>query len=297
MSRTGVPLFVNPLAGLGPTGIDALRDKLGADLVVPEAVEPAQLAARIAQAVAAGVEVVAVAGGDGSLHTAANALAGSETALAIIPTGTLNNFAHRMGIADMDVARDTLRDAEPEWMSMGYVGDEVFLNTLTFGEYARTVRTRERLRPYLTKWPAAFVGFLEVVLTLRTFDVELESNGNRVKRTTPFIWAGVGLGSFPRVDEALERRSSPDLEIAVLHVRSPFAMAGFMWRASLQMIRKEYPVRDRELEVFQTRDLTLHARRPLDGTTDGELVQLAPPVHISVRDHAVKVLRGVVNTA
>lgn len=292
LKRSGIPLFVNPKAGTDTTTAAALHEFLGADLVTPEEVEPSKLAERIKRAVAEGNEIVAVAGGDGSLHTAINALAGSDTALAIIPAGTLNNFAHRLGVADMDVARDLLRNAEPELISMGAVGDELFLNTLTFGEYARTVRTRERFRPYLTKWPAALLGFLEVVFTLRTFDVELEALGKRVAYNTPFIWAGIGIGSFPRVDEALERRASPDLEIAILHARTPLAMAAFMWRASMQMIRKEYPVRDRALEVFQTRELTIYSSKPLDGTTDGELMRLSSPVKITVRDHAVKVLRA-----
>jgi undecaprenyl-diphosphatase len=291
LSRRAVPLFVNPRAGTGPTGCDALRERLGADLVAAEEVAPANLAKRIARAISDGADVVAVAGGDGSLHTAVNALAGSDTALAIIPTGTLNNFAHRIGIHDLDVARTALADGEAAWVSLGTVGSELFLNTLTFGEYARTLRRREKLRPFLTKWPAAFFGFLEVVLTLRTFEVELESGDTRITRRTPFIWAGIGIGSFPRVDESMERRSSPDLEIAILHARTPFSMAAFMWRASMQMIREQYPVRDRALEIFQTRELVLHTRRTIDGTTDGELVRTAPPVRVGIRDRAVKVLR------
>jgi diacylglycerol kinase family enzyme len=152
------------------------------------------------------------------------------------------------------------------------------------------VRRREQLRPFLTKWPAAFFGFLEVVLTLRTFEVELLVDGKSVKRRTPFVWIGIGLGSFPRVDEALERRSSPDLEIAVLHARTPWAMAAFMWRASMQMIREQYPVRDRELEIFQARDVVLRTKRRIDGTSDGELIRLTPPVNVCVRDNAVNVL-------
>jgi undecaprenyl-diphosphatase len=290
LSRRAVPLFVNPSAGTGPTGKAAQLELFGADTVVVEEVEPKQLASRIKRAVSDGASVVAVAGGDGSLHTAVNALAGTSAALAVVPTGTLNNFAHRLGINSLESARDTLRDGEATSISLGAIGDELFLNTVTFGEYARTVRRREKLRPFLTKWPAAFVGFLEVVITLRTFEVDLESGSKRVKRKTPLVWGGIGLGSFPRVDEALERRRSPDIEIAVLHARTPWALAAFMWRASMQMIREEFPVRDRALEVFQTRDLTLYTKRAIDGTTDGELVRSIPPVRVCIRDEAVNVL-------
>jgi diacylglycerol kinase family enzyme len=287
-----VPLFINPSAGTGPTGIEALRELFG-DRVEIDEVEPSRLATRIEKACADGHLIVAVAGGDGYLRTAVNALEGSDTALAVVPTGTLNNFAKRLGIPDLEAAREALVNGEPSWISLGVVGEDLFLNTLTFGEYARTVRLRERLRKFLGKWPSALVGFLNVVLTLRLFDVELNVDGERrIKRTTPFLWVGIGLGSFPSVAEATERRSSPDLEVAILHSRTPLATAAFMWRASLQMIREEYPVRDRALEVFHARDMTLTTRRPLDGTSDGELIRPVSPVRIGVRDRAVRIMRA-----
>ena len=288
--RRAVPLFVNPHAGTGPTGIDALRDAFGDELIAPEEVAPADLRARIQRAIAQGCDAVAVAGGDGSLHTAVNALGGSATALAIVPAGTLNNFAQRMGITDVDAAVDALKHGSPESIPLGQLGDELFLNTVTFGEYARTVRIREKLRRYMGKWPAALAGFLYVVCTLRTFDVDLEVDGERIHRRTPFVWIGIGLGSFPRVDEAIERRSVPDLEVAVLHSRTPWATAAFMWRSSLKMLRNEYPVRDPALEVFQTHRLTLHRRKPLHGTSDGELLRVESPIVISVRTDAVRII-------
>jgi undecaprenyl-diphosphatase len=291
MRDARIPLFVNPKAGTGPAGVAALRERFGENAVAVEEVQPARLADRIRRATADGAQVVAVAGGDGSLHSAVNALAGSDCALAIIPAGTLNNFAHRVGIDDLDAARDALLDGRPDALPLGECGDELFLNTLTFGEYARTVRLREKLRPFLTKWPAALVGFLTIVATLRTFEVELEVHGRRVTRTTPFLWVGLGWGSFPRVDEAAERRSSPDLEVAILHAHTPIATAAFMWRATWQMLRNEYPVRDRALEIFHTRALTLHTKRALDGTSDGELMRQTTPVHICVRDAAVRIMR------
>jgi undecaprenyl-diphosphatase len=284
-------LFVNPQAGAGPTGVDALRELFGAQAVSPEVVEPKNLADRIRRAAKEGHPVIAVAGGDGSLRTAVNAIAGTKSALAIVPAGTLNNFARRIGIENLEMARAALLNGVAEPLSLGEVGSDLFLNTLTFGEYARTVRIRERLRGFLTKWPAALVGFLTIVLTLRTFEVDLEVDGKRVRRRTPFLWVGIGYGSFPRVDEAAERRDSPDLEVAVLHAHTPLTTAAFMWRASMQMLRNEYPVRDRALEVMHTRSLTLHTRRALDGTSDGELVRPKSPVNIRVHDDAVRVVR------
>jgi len=50
------------------------------------------------EAVRSGTPVLAVAGGDGTLHDVVQVLAGSGTALAIIPLGTSNDLAGRIGL-------------------------------------------------------------------------------------------------------------------------------------------------------------------------------------------------------
>src|SRR5436190_6170647 len=58
-------------------------------------------ASRLAQGAAAdGVDVVVVLGGDGTLNEAANGLAGTTTALGVLPGGSTNVFARTIGMSN-----------------------------------------------------------------------------------------------------------------------------------------------------------------------------------------------------
>lgn len=70
-------------------------------LIGDTAVHSARL---VRDAVAGGVEVVVAVGGDGMVHLAVQALAGSTTALGIVPSGTGNDYARALGIPRRDPA-------------------------------------------------------------------------------------------------------------------------------------------------------------------------------------------------
>ena len=96
-----VLLLVNPFSSsvTARTRV-VIRKALAGDHDV-ELVETARRnhATRLAQGAAAdGVEVVVVLGGDGTVNEAANGLAGSATALAVLPGGSTNVFARTIGL-------------------------------------------------------------------------------------------------------------------------------------------------------------------------------------------------------
>ncbi|MCX2967398.1 MULTISPECIES: diacylglycerol kinase [Streptomyces] len=104
-----VALLVNPAAG-GRRGAEvaarAARRLLAAgarvDVVAGRDAGEAREGARAC--VAAGTDVLAVAGGDGMVHLALQEVAGTDTALAVLPTGTGNDFARVLGVPTRDPA-------------------------------------------------------------------------------------------------------------------------------------------------------------------------------------------------
>lgn len=72
--------------------------------------------------------LVIVAGGDGAINEAVNGIAGTETALGIIPLGTGNVFAREMGIPlNIEGACQTIVTGETKRIDLGKLGDKYFI--------------------------------------------------------------------------------------------------------------------------------------------------------------------------
>ncbi len=163
-------MLVNPQAGRGrgaSAGEKARRILESAGVQTELALcrspdETREAAARAAEEKRA---AVAVCGGDGSAHAAANALAHTKTALALIPAGRANDFARAMRIPDdaeraaQLIARHFKQikerggtDAEIRPIDLGNVNGTRFCTVAAFGIDAHISReTRRSGRSYLVE--------------------------------------------------------------------------------------------------------------------------------------------------
>jgi diacylglycerol kinase (ATP) len=116
MGIGSVVVLANPTAGHGKAGkrigtIDALLRGLGIahEIQVSESAEDLQRLARTAAEGGAGV--VAAFGGDGTVHHVANGVLGTDATLAVLPTGTADDFAASIGVKTLDAAARAIADA------------------------------------------------------------------------------------------------------------------------------------------------------------------------------------------
>jgi len=114
-------------------------------------------ATRLAQgAVADGVEVVVALGGDGTLNEVANGLAGSDTALGVLPGGSTNVFARTIGLVNDPIEATgelltALGSGSRRRIGLGSVNGRYFLFHVGIGLDAEVVRLVE-LRGQLKRW-------------------------------------------------------------------------------------------------------------------------------------------------
>jgi diacylglycerol kinase family enzyme len=181
--------FLNDACG----NAKAAREALGVAGFDLEAVEPRELEKCLEKAMSAGTRRILVAGGDGTIATAAALVANTKTELAILPGGTLNHFAKDHGIpTDLGKAALVAASGDVVGADIGYVNDRVFLNTSSIGAYVTYVRVRERFEKRFGYTIASMLAFGRMLSELRTFSVTLEVEGEKKTYRSSLVFIGVG---------------------------------------------------------------------------------------------------------
>ncbi|GAA3452602.1 diacylglycerol kinase [Dactylosporangium matsuzakiense] len=95
-----IALLANPTAGKGRRAalLPAIKERLGAHVTVLGADSAAAARELAGRAVADGCDALVAMGGDGTVHLGLQAVAGTGTAFGIVPAGTGNDFAVRLGL-------------------------------------------------------------------------------------------------------------------------------------------------------------------------------------------------------
>jgi diacylglycerol kinase family enzyme len=137
-------LFINPRSGDGKAArarlAEQARDK-GIEAVI---LDPGQdLAALAGDAVAAGADVLGMAGGDGSLAVVAAVAAAHGIPFVCVPAGTRNHFALDVGVDRRDVAGalDAFTYGVERRIDTAEVNGRMFLNNVSLGIYGDAVRS------------------------------------------------------------------------------------------------------------------------------------------------------------
>lgn len=181
-----LPVFINPTAGSAPALLEQLRQH---ERLIIHELKPDKLKAALQAEIKAGTSRVLVCGGDGTLALAASALLGSSTAMAVIPGGTLNHFAHNWGLpTDLNAAVELAFSSSCiTAVDVGYVNEHLFLNTSSVGSYVRFVKMRELYEKYCSYRVASLLAGLKSLFRLHHSRLYI----NNSKLRSPLVFIGV----------------------------------------------------------------------------------------------------------
>ena len=278
-SRQGREQFGPALAALRESGLHIKEAILARDKAETENLLRREIAGK--------ANMVIAGGGDGTLSLCADFLAGTPVALAALPMGTGNTFAHSIGLPiKMEDAVATIAAGHIEAIDVGKCNGVVFLNSVSLGfsaSLAGALTSEVKKKLGLLAWP---VTGLKMASRHRPLRLRVSSKQeNFVARTHQLMIANgrYVAGSI----KASEDASLQDSELTVFALggkgRGEFIKAAINW-----IMRHDFE--GPGTHYFQTQKLTVHSLgRAAQANVDGELEQKTP-LEIEIWPRALRVV-------
>jgi diacylglycerol kinase family enzyme/membrane-associated phospholipid phosphatase len=281
----GVVLVVNPRSGSG-TGarvLDEVREALPLAEIV-EVGEGDDIVA-VLHSAADRAEVLAVAGGDGTVSAAAGVALAAGLPLAVFPGGTFNHFAKDIGCETVARTVDAIRTGSVSRVDVLRLNEtQTVLNTASIGDYPAFVRTREKLEHKIGKPLAVIYAMFH---TLRHSEPIRISYDNKTLQTSLFFLgnsvylpAGFAPTLRARMDDGL-------MDVRILESGRRFSKLRIL--VSLALGRLTRSPLYHELHVPEFRFTAVDGPTPL--AHDGEVERELGEVSFSVRYRALPVFR------
>jgi YegS/Rv2252/BmrU family lipid kinase len=297
--RLPAVLVFNPNAGrkLGletnSGGADEVQAALRAEGIAfdPKPTQRAGHATDLArQAVAEGRELVIAAGGDGTVNEIAHGLANSQTALGLMPLGSIMNVARTLWVPrDLAGAARTIADGKVVAMDMGRIRDHFFLEAAGIGLDAGLFGYFERLESGAGRF-GTLRAALRFLRQLGSPRVTLEYDGSRLETRAPmisiangpYVGAAYAIAPDARIDDGL-------LDVVIFRYTSiPRVLLHLVSIAGGRSLPP--PPQARTLRVHSVRVSKRHGR-PLPVHADGEPIGVTP-AQFEVAPAALRVIVG-----
>lgn len=286
-----IVILMNPGSGRRRTPDESLVTILAGDPGIELRVlqRGTSIAQAAKQAVEEGCDVVAAAGGDGTVSEIASVLAGTGTRLGVIPLGTFNFFARSLGIPeDPKAAVEVLRTGRDTRLSLGQINGRTFINNASLGAYAAVLEARESI---YARWGrsriVAYWSVLVAMLTLfRPLRMEVTVDGQSQRMRSPMAFFAIR----PYQLEEYGLLGSEEIEQGklVLYLAPDSGRLMLLWRAIKILLRIVKPGEDyrilsgREIVIETDRSHRLVAR-------DGEREMMPGPYEVRLLRDAVTV--------
>lgn len=282
----------NPRAGRG--AVDELMPALnlltgaGWSVELFQSGEPGDTTRLAAEARERRLDAVLVAGGDGTLNEAVQALAGSDTALGYLPYGTVNIWARELGIPLRPIAAArAVVDGRIEQVDLGLANERHFLLMAGIGFDGEVVRRANALEKHKKRFgvlPYVAAG-LAVVPLYRGADVELRYDSVIRRIQALMLVAGntrLYGGRFRLTPNAVATDGL--LDVCIIKGKGPLALV----RQSLPLLLSG-SISHSDIDFLRVRELSVQSDSPALLQTDGELAGVTPVI-FKVAPRALRVI-------
>ncbi|HEY7273460.1 MAG TPA: diacylglycerol kinase family protein, partial [Actinoplanes sp.] len=280
-------LLMNARSGGGKVERFGLVEEARRRGVEPVLLRPGDdLRALAEDAVAAGADVLGMAGGDGSQALVADVACRHDVAFVCVPAGTRNHFALDLGLdrADVAAALDAFGAAVERRVDLATVGGRVFVNNASLGVYATVVQSPayrdaklsttvamlpDMLGPHAPGFDLRYAG--PDGAPADSADMLLVSNNPYAIRSVS------GAGTRPRLDTGL-------LGIVAVRAETPAEVSTLLALETAGAIH-----RFRGFRQWTTPEFRIDSSQPVPVGVDGEALRMPPPLEFRILPGALRV--------
>ncbi len=253
-------------------------------------VEPDEIERALSAGVTARPDAIIIGGGDGTVRSAAAALADSGISLGVLPMGTLNHFAKDLEIPfTLPEAVDALVSGTVQSVDAAEVNGHLFINNCSLGTYAEAVKRREALRREQGhgKWRAMFKASWQAFRRFKRMRMRVSIPGVAVRDLhTPLIVVGNNAYSGHVLHGSLRARlDEGKLWLYIAHVHRHLAALRMAW----QSLTRRLDAAD-ALAAEPVTEFTIESDTPIHLAADGEILELPSPWRFRIRPGALRVI-------
>jgi YegS/Rv2252/BmrU family lipid kinase len=229
------------------------------------------------QALDAGVDLVLVSGGDGTVMACVTAMAGHDVALAVLPGGTGNLLAVNFDIpGDLEGALQVALDGDRRRIDVGALGEDRFVIMCGMGFDAEMLHgANEQTKARFGALAYVISGLRRIRRRVTRFELRLDDRPALTRKGQGVLVGNLGRlqGNLPVMPDA-----SPDdgqLDVAVLRTRT---VADWLKLAVRVLTRRRRT--EPQMETFRAARVEVRCDRPELVERDGEPAE--PTDHLVV---------------
>lgn len=239
------------------------------------------------------VPVVAVGGGDGSVNAVASTLLADphcQSALGVLPLGTLNHFAKDLNIPlALDDAIANIATGRRLKVDSGEVNGAPFINNSSLGLYPDIVREREKQQARLGrgKWLAFAWAAMGALRRYPFLHVRLSIDGREHWRRTPFVFIGNNEYLMSGLDIGKRTTlTAGQLSLYVCHRTGRWGLLRLALHALFGRLHEAH-----DFDVLTATEIHIETRKKrMRVATDGEVNLMHTPLLYRIRPASLTVI-------
>lgn len=295
----GLPSFFKKLFGIPRRSLDNLKTSKQYKSRIKQYLEEFGIKAEITRSKSSadavriarqcsdqGYDLVIAAGGDGTINSVINGLAGSQTVFGAIPLGTVNVFAIQLNLpTDLRSACEVAVRGRVKRIDLGKTGDRYFSCLAGIGFDAFVIATADTKLKKIAGAGAYIISGILNLIRYRFHRIQITVDNQPVEHSGYLAIVGNGkYYSSNIIISPLAKLDDGRLDLVILKSRNIFRLVKYLWH-----LRKGTLIDLPDVEYYQGKEILVGKHGHHFIHTDGEYYGRSP-VRITCEPQSLKVV-------